>query len=255
MRKLAGSVKTGIVVGLIAILLIGATVYLNNKNGDQNDKLKEYAVTILEPINDNGYIADHVRGDKDAPVVIFEHADFQCGYCALMNTYVEKMIEDSEGQLAVVYRNYLLSYHQNGTAAASAAEAAGLQGYWQAYANKLFEMQDEWYDADASERTALFDKYFLEVTDNQGDIDKFNNDLSSPNISKKINLDMKIGKTLDIPGTPAFFIDGQYIDWGNADGGSLTINDETIEWDHKLSIDELMNLVRKIVKTKTNTSS
>ena len=251
MKKTNGSVRAGIVVGLIAALLIGATVLLINKGNEKNNRFESYAFTIMEPTDINGHIADHVKGEKDAPTVIFEYADFQCGYCALMNPYVDKMVEESDGKLAVVYRNYLLSYHQNGTAAASAAEAAGLQGYWKPYASKLFEEQEEWADASVNERTALFDKYFLAVTENQGDVDKFNRDLASSDISQKITFDMKLGKFLNLPGTPSFYIDNQFIDWGNSEGGSIVINDETIDWDHKLSIDEFGSLVKRIIKAKT----
>ena len=251
MKKFTGSVKVGVIVGIIAVLFIAVTALLINKDNEKNAKFESYTYTIMEPAEINGYIADHIRGDKDAPVIIYEYADFQCGYCALMNPYVEDFIENSDGKLTVVYRNYLLSYHQNATAAASAAEAAGLQGYWQAYANKLFEEQDEWAYASVSERTALFDKYFLDITNNQGDINKFNSDMASANVSQKISTDMKLGKQLDIPGTPSFYIDGQYIDWGNTDGGSLTINNETISWDHKLSIDEFSDLIQQIIDIKT----
>ena len=251
MRKLSGSVRAAIIVGLIAALLIGATIFLVNNNNTIVERYHQSAFVITEAEKINGYIADHVRGKKDAPVIIYEYADYQCEYCALMNPYVEEFIEESDGKLAVVYRNYILSYHQNGTAAASAAEAAGLQGYWQEYANKLFEKQEEWYSASANERTALFDKYLLIVSDNKADVDKFNSNLSSPDISQKLTFDMKIGKFLEIPGTPSFYIDGQYINWGNKDGGSLVINGETIEWDHKLSIDEFSDLIKQIIEIKT----
>ena len=109
-----------------------------------------------------------------------------------------RAITTTNGKLAIVYRSFLLSYHQNGTAAASAAEAAGLQGYWKEYADKLFEEQSEWEYADTSERTELFNKYFKEVTNNKGDLDKFNQDIASEAVSKKISFDMGIGKRVDV---------------------------------------------------------
>lgn len=251
MKKLTGSVRAGIIVGLIAALLIGATAYLIIKDNEKNARFESYTFTVMEPADINGHIADHVKGDKDAPVIIFEYADFQCEYCALMNPYIEDFVKESDGKLAIVYRNFILSYHQNGTAAASAAEAAGQQGYWREYANKLFEKQEEWYSASAYDRTALFDKYLLLVSDNKADVDKFNSDLSSADVSQKLTFDMKIGKYLDVPGTPSFYIDEQYIDWGNKDGGSLVINGETIEWDHKLSIEEFSDLIKQIIDIKT----
>ena len=148
----------------------------------------------------------------------------------------------------MVYRSFLLSYHKNGTAAASAAEAAGLQGYWKEYADKLFAEQAEWEYASASERTALFNKYFEEVTEGAGDMDKFNEDLASEAVSKKISFDMGIAKRIDVGGTPAFYIDGQLIDWGNA--GEVIVNGKTITWDSARSGDDFVKLLKDIVAAK-----
>ena len=166
-----------------------------------------------------------------------------------MNPRVNQAVSDSNGKLAVVYRNYLLSYHQNGTAAASAAEAAGLQGYWKEYADALFENQSEWEYASGSERTDYFTKYFAEVTDGKGDIEKFKQDLGSTQVSKKISFDMGIGKRIDIPATPAFFVEGQYIDWSNKNGAAVTINGKTITWDHALNGTEFIKLLQDIAAT------
>ena len=158
-------------------------------------------------------------------------------------------MEQLDGKLAIVYRSFLLSYHQNGTAAASAAEAAGLQGYWKEYADKLFEEQSEWEYADTSERTELFNKYFKEVTNNKGDLDKFNQDIASEAVSKKISFDMGIGKRVDVSGTPAFYVDGQLINWGSE--GSVTVNGQTISWDSARSGDDFIKLIKDIVAAKT----
>ena len=251
MKAKKGFSIAAVVVGLIAVALIGLTVVLNNNQGSKVDKFKEYGMTILEPMDENGSIADHVKGDKDAPVVIFEYADYQCPGCASINPRVNSTIEKADGKLAVVYRNYLLSYHQNATAAASAAEAAGLQGYFKAYADKLFSTQADWEYASASERAELFNKYFEEVTNKKGDLTKFNQDLGSEAISKKISFDMRIGKYINVPGTPAFFIDGQFIDWGNTKGGKIVVNGKTIEWDHNLTGEEFSKLLLDIVEAKT----
>ena len=203
---------------------------------------------MIEAGKDNGNIGDHVKGSADAPVLIFEYADYQCPGCASINPRVNKIVEELDGKLAVVYRSFLLSYHQNGTAAASAAEAAGLQGYWKPYADKLFAEQAEWEYAAPSKRTELFNKYFEEVTDGKGDLDKFNADIASEAVSKKISFDMGIGKRIDVTATPAFYVDGQLISWGSE--GEITINGKTITWDSARSGDEFGKLIKDIVAAK-----
>ncbi|MBQ3320686.1 thioredoxin domain-containing protein [Candidatus Saccharibacteria bacterium] len=253
MKRLNGFTVWGIVVSIVVVALLGFATY---KIIDGNNKATDFSKydfnTIIEADEYNGNIGDHVKGSSDAPVLIFEYADFQCPGCASINPRVNKVIEQLDGKLAVVYRSYLLSYHKNGTAAASAAEAAGLQGYWKPYADKLFAEQSEWEYASASERTELFNKYFTEVTEGKGDLDRFNSDISSDAVSKKISFDMGIGKRVDIEGTPAFYIDGQLIRWGEA--GSVVVNGETISWDSARSGDDFVKLLKQIVEAKLGES-
>ena len=249
MKKFRGFSVVGVVVGVVVFVLLGVGTALvidgNNKATDFDDY---DFYSVIEPSSDNGNIGDHVKGDPDAPVLIFEYADYQCPGCASINPRVNKVIEQLDGKLAVVYRSFLLSYHQNGTAAASAAEAAGLQGYWKEYADKLFAEQSEWEGASATERTAIFNKYFEEVSDGKGDLEKFNEDIASEAVSKKINFDMGVGKRIEVEGTPAFYVDGQLIRWGEA--GSVEINGQTISWDSARSGDDFSQLLKDIVAAK-----
>ena len=249
MKKFTGFSIVGVVIGVIVASILGIATYMVIDGSNKATDFNKYDFnSVIEPTRDNGNIGDHVKGDADAPVLIFEYADYQCPGCASVNPRVNKVIEELDGKLGVVYRSFLLSYHQNGTAAASAAEAAGLQGYWKVYADKLFSEQSEWEYASASERTALFNKYFEEVTEGEGDIEKFNQDIASENVSKKISFDMGIGKRIDVSGTPAFYIDGQLINWGNA--GEITINGKKISWESARSGDEFVQLMKDIVKAK-----
>ena len=252
MKTKSGFSIAGIIAGITAtIFVIVASILVINANNNATNYNNYDFNSVIEPDEHNGHIGDHIKGDKDAPVIIFEYADFQCPGCASINTRVNKALEKSDDKLAIVYRNYLLSYHQNGTAAASAAEAAGLQGYWKEYADTLFKNQAEWEYATPSERTTLFNKYFTEITEGHGDLEKFNKDIASENVSKKISFVMGIGKRINLPGTPSFYIDDQRIDYGNEKGSSITINGKTITWDHTLSGEEFTNLLLDIVEAKT----
>ena len=121
MKRFTGYSVASIIISIVIVAFLGIAAFLvidgNNKATDYNNY--DFS-SIIEPDEHNGYIGDHIKGNPDAPVVIVEYADFQCGYCALMNPRVNKILEEADGKLAIVYRNYLLSYHQNGTAAASA---------------------------------------------------------------------------------------------------------------------------------------
>ncbi len=250
MKSRKGFQLAGVIIGIIVVVLIAIAAFVvidgNNKATDFNNY---DFYSIIEADSNNGNIGDHIKGNPEAPVLIYEYADYQCPGCASINPKVNKAIEESDGKLAVVYRNFLLSYHKNGTAAASAAEAANLQGYWKPYADKLFAEQAEWEYASATERSELFEKYFLEVTDGKGDLEQFKKDLASDRVSKKISFDMGIARRIDVPSTPAFYVDGQHIKWNEA--GELEINGEHISWDTARSGDDFIKLLQEIVEVKT----
>ena len=163
---------------------------------------------------DNGGIADHVKGNKDAKVLIYEYADYQCPGCATVNPWINALLEEyTNGEVGIVYRTFLLSYHQNAKAAAAAAEAAGLQGYWKKYGDLLFANQEEWEYAEATERGAYFTEYFNTVSNGEGDVEQFQKDMESDNVIKKVEFDVGLANRVGIEATPAFYIDGELIDW------------------------------------------
>ena len=253
---LGGFSTVGVIIAVAVVAAIAVATYLViDGNNKATDFSKYDFYSVIAPDEHNGNIGDHVKKDKDGsytgePVYIFEYADFQCPGCASMNTRINQLVDELDGKLAVVYRNHLLNYHHNATAAASAAEAAGLQGYWREYGDKLFVEQSEWEYKSGSERTELFEKYFTEVTNGKGDLNKFREDMGSDAVSKKISFDMGIGKRIGIEATPAFYVDGQFINWGSKDGGSVTVNNRKITWDAALTGQDFMHILSKIVEAK-----
>lgn len=197
-----------IVITLIALFFGGIILLKLPKNEEHLD-----AYTIYDGIEENGGIADHVKGNKDAKVILYEYADYQCPGCSAVNPWVNELIDEYKDQVGLVYRVYLLSYHENARAAASAVEAAGLQGYWKEYGDLLFANQSEWEYASADERTSLFSEYFTKITDEKGDIEKFQSDMASSSVAKKIDFDVSMAKSVKLDATPGLYIDGEAIDW------------------------------------------
>lgn len=208
----------GWIVAVVVLIVgfLGVVIWrMADKKANQVDYSKYDVNSIIAGNEDNGGIGDHVKGSTDAPVVIYEYADYQCSGCASANPRVNKLLTEYDGKLAVVYRNFLLSYHQNGTAAASAAEAAGLQGYFKEYADKLFANQSVWSSATGNSRTDMFVDLFRNVTGGEGDEEKFIADMGSAEVKAKIDFDTGLSEDLDIPGTPSFFLNGERIDLTN----------------------------------------
>ncbi len=205
---------TGIIIGVVVASFAGFAIWTTAKKGEQAvDYTKYDEYSIMEANDDNGGIADHVKGNKDAKVIIYEYADYQCPGCASVNPWVNKLVEEYGDKIGIVYRSFLLSYHQNAHTAAAAAEAAGLQGYWKEYADFLFANQSEWEYANASERVEYFARYFTEVTGGQGDVDKFKSDMASKEVAAKVSFDIGLAEKVEISATPAFYLDGEMLDW------------------------------------------
>ena len=157
----------------------------------------------------NGDMGDNYEGNKDAKVIISEYADYQCPFCSTVFPYLSDVVKEYDGQVGLVFRSYILSYHQNGTAAASAANAAALQGYWEPYAKKLFKEQSNWESLVATDRDKHFREYFVEVTEGKGDTEKFLKDMNSDAVKQKIKADMAISKRLGVNETPTIYINGK----------------------------------------------
>lgn len=226
--------KTGIIIGVLVasfVALIGVSIYQSGRNPIDYD---QYDLgTVLEASDESGGFGEMIMGDPNAPVKIFEYGDYQCTACAPTNPYIKKIVEEYNGKVAVVFRTYIMSYHNNGTAATSAALAAANQGYWEAYKDLLFTNQNDWYYSDAAKRQEQFEQYFEQVSKGKGDLEKFREDMNSEAVKKKIEFDRGIYEKVtaadgeDDQWTPMFYIDGELID------------------QRELSTDDFMTLLRK----------
>lgn len=186
---------------------------------------KKYDFNSFIPANsDNGNIADHVRGNPNAPVLLFEYADYQCPACASVHPRLDKLIQEYGDKLGIVYRSIVLSYHPNSQAATAAAEAAGLQGKWLEYSTLLFRNQSAWENVDPKDRNKTLTDIFLAATDGKGDTVKFQSDMGSREVKRKIAFDSGISEKISVPGTPSIYLDGKRIDFSETKGEDGFLN-------------------------------
>lgn len=205
--------KTWAILGVLVLGfggLLGISIW--QANSSKIDYSQYDTASVIAPDENNGNIGDLVDGDPDAPVKIYEYGDYQCDACAPMNPYINELIEEYDGKVAAVFRANIMSYHQNGTAAAAAANAAHLQGYWKEYKDILYSNQNDWFYSDATTRQPQFEEYFMTVSDGKGDLEKFRSDMISNEVQKKIDFDAKISEKVGIDFTPTFYVEGQFVD-------------------------------------------
>jgi protein-disulfide isomerase len=210
------SKKGWIIFASVCVVLLGALVLFSIQN--RLDVSDVDTSKVLSGSEKSGMIGDHVYGKKDSKVVFTEYGDFQCPGCGNAHPTIKEVTEKYKDQLAFVFRNFpLTSIHPNARAAASAAEAANKQNkYWEMH-NMLYESQQSWGSLAANQRTDFFVGYADNLKLNK---DTFRTDMTSPEISQKINFDMALGKKDGVSATPTFFLNGKKMDnIYNADGG------------------------------------
>ena len=205
-------------------MMVACVLIANNSNGRAfsfqstvNRLMKmdfsSYDVDSIIPadISPNN-IGEKIEGDENAPITIYEYADYACSHCAELNTVVNKIVSDYEGQVKVVFRNYLINYFENNAIAASAATAAYLQGYWESYKDKLFENQATWYYLKGGELRDYLGELFTEASGGEGNVGKFYKDLDSDAVADRVAFEFGLGAQIEeIEGTPYFRINGKAV--------------------------------------------
>lgn len=168
---------------------------------------------VYEASEDTGGLPEKVIGDlSTAKVVLYEYADYACSHCASWSVSLDKMVEESDGKLAVVYRGYLLPGFKNNLVVASAATAAQIQGCWKEYKDLLFANQVSWANASGDELRDELISCFETASKGKGDTEKFLADMTSEVVAKKVAFEYRLGNEAQIKGTPTFRLNGEGVE-------------------------------------------
>jgi protein-disulfide isomerase len=129
-----------------------------------------------------------------------EFADFQCPFCAKAHAPIQSLL-DRHPEVAFVFKHLpLTEIHAQAMPAAQAAWAAGQQGkFWQYY-NRLFEQADVLGES-------LYAVIAQELHLNPA---KFNHDRHSATASQAISADLSLATRLGISATPVFLVMSQF---------------------------------------------
>lgn len=139
---------------VVAAIIIAGGLYMrgdisntkSNTNKDLiNSALSEPKVDI-EDIKDT----DHIRGDKNAKVIIIEYSDTECPFCKVYHTTMKKVFDEysKDNKVAWVYRHFPISYGDNplhkkaakeAEATECAAELGGSDMFWK-YLDEVYSI-------------------------------------------------------------------------------------------------------------------
>ena len=153
----------------------------------------------------------HTHGPANAPVHLEEFGDFECPPCGIFHPVLKQMEEEFGDKIHVTFREFpLVPTHQHALIAASAAEAAGLQG-------KFWEMHDLLYDRQNAWKTQFdvrptFEGFAREIG---LDVERYKRDVGSDLVQQRIFADGKRGHSLGVKGTPTLFMNGREVPFEN----------------------------------------
>jgi protein-disulfide isomerase len=145
---------------------------------------------------------DHIKGNKNAKVILVEYSDFECPFCARFHPTLEQVKEEFGNDVAWVYRHYPLSFHPNAQKAAEGSECAadqkGDDGFW-AFGDSLIAVN--------ARDGRLSPQAIQDAAQAAGlNMDTFNKCLDSGEKAKIVSEQMAGGSAAGVTGTPGTII-------------------------------------------------
>jgi len=192
---------------------------LANAKAAYLDSLRTQAKVVYRLSPPRNYISTKnapVRGNADAKVTIVEFADYECPYCQQMQPTLDKIEAEYQGKIAFAYKDLPLPMHPHAQKAAEAAQCAGAQGkYWE-YHDALFKSKQ--LEVAQLKETAAALKL---------DTKAFDACLDSGKEQDIVKANKDEALSLQISGTPSFFVNGRFLSGGlNYDEFKKLLDDE-----------------------------
>lgn len=215
-----------IILGVLGVA-VGSVLYMTRSksastapSGNQSQGPQPTPAPTLKPAVTGvaGAEPAHTLGPKDAPVKIEEFGDFECPPCGFFHPILKQMHQEFGDKLHITFREFPLANHQHAVPAASAAEAAGLQGkFWEMHA-LIFEHQNEWKVA--FDVRPIFEGYAKQIG---LDVERYKRDVNSDRVEQRIFLDGKRGHSMGVGSTPTVFLNNREIPFQLLPADSLRV--------------------------------
>ncbi len=208
-KEVFKTIASAIIV--IGFLIAGAILLKDSKGNvsvksNSNKELTGQDIE-LAPITSE----DHILGNPNAKIKIVEYSDTGCPFCRMFHITMHKIVEESDGKVAWVYRHFPIeSLHPNAFSEAIATECAYEQG-----GNQLFwAFTDEIYKRTKSNNTFTSEDINQIAEDLDLTMYAFNDCVENKVYEEKIQAQILSGQIAGVRGTPASFIviDGKVID-------------------------------------------
>lgn len=175
----------------------GDTTSGNTAPAPEDGKLTENQAKKVPAVSDS----DHIRGLKDAEIVIIEYSDFECPFCERFHPTMQQVLKEYGDKVAWVYRQFpLTSIHPRALPSANASECvadiAGNDAFWK-FTDTVFSNQEKY----------LTDEGLAEAAVLAGaKKDEFTACFSAKKFESKVTEQQSGGEAAGITGTPGNFV-------------------------------------------------
>jgi protein-disulfide isomerase len=178
-----------------------AALALRDKREKQAKSARDDAVKTLLPRLIESDLP--VLGNPDGDVTILKFSDYQCGYCkAVSEPLLSAVNKDGNIRLLIVEYPILGA---NSYFAAHAALAAKNQGRF-----------EDMHKALLAHNGQISEKVVERIAQNLGlDFEQMKKDMQGEEITQKLMSNIAIARQLQITGTPAFFVDNDFVGGAN----------------------------------------
>ncbi len=211
-HKKQATLSPTVAIIITGILIAGAIIYSNTiKNNPSTEntgtEVEDSLISVdIKPLDET----DHIRGDKNAPIVVIEYADYDCIFCKKFHSTMNQIMKKYNGKIAWVYRHYPIDkpnargqiLHPDAGTKAQAAECVaslgGNDAFWK-YTDALFNTIPQ---ADPSSLLQLP----IEAKKIGIDEQQFNTCLSTGTFKDKVEAMFQEGIVAEVRGTPQSYI-------------------------------------------------
>lgn len=229
---------------LLPIIIIGVVLLAGATGGFFLYRSKTVTTPLKIVEGQPGAEPAHIRGGANAAVTLEEFGDYQCAPCGRLASTLLTLEHDYGTRIRLVFRQFpLVKVHAHALTAASAAEAAGLQGHFWEMHDLLFQNALSWgeerpmplrraMDPSVREQAAaavlsVFEGYASQIG---LDVERFRKDMASEEVRARIRADQQRGASVGVDRTPILFLDRISIPFDSFNVGAL----------HKL-VDQALN--------------
>lgn len=139
------NLSTPVAIVIAGVLIAGAVYLGTDREKTANNNQPQVAeqpngLESMVPITSD----DHIRGNKDAQVIIVEYSDTECPFCKVFHSTMQQVMKEYGSKVAWVYRHFPLdAIHSKARIEAVATECAnelgGNDAFWK-FTDRWFEL-------------------------------------------------------------------------------------------------------------------